>query len=38
MGYTITYFPFGALSLLPEMAVYHKKLNLDEVIFDGIHY
>ena len=26
MGHTLAYFPFGALSLVPQIAAFHKKL------------
>ena len=26
MGHTMTYFPFGALSLVPQIAAFHNKL------------
>ena len=28
MGHTLTYFPFGALSLVPQIAAFHNKLRV----------
>ena len=37
-GTYYAYFPFGALSLVPQIAAYHNKLNLDEVVLYGIDH
>ncbi len=29
MGHTKMYFPFGALSLVPQIAAFHKKLEVE---------
>ena len=36
-GTYLAYFPFGALSLVPQIAAFHKKLQNADALKDKIH-
>ena len=38
MGHTKMYFPFGALSLVPQIAAFHKKLSVGVFAIGNILY
>ena len=38
MGHTKMYFPFGALSLVPQIAAFHKKLPMGVFAIGNILY
>ena len=37
MGHTKMYFPFGALSLVPQIAAFHKKLQNADTLKDEVN-